>query len=303
MITITPSPRLPVYVEEFAEDGGSPDESFDEMLTANATYLVPWASRWDVMALMMPAVYPGGGMDLTLRTPFQYPYLPKTSALYCQSCSCAPWVGNPASGSPGPVGPGPVLSWQYGKIKAHFSSLQNNDPMSLVWQESFSPAVEFVTLSALDGQGGNALFWASGHASADAIGSGATTLGLRYTKIEWTVTRRWAPIDFPDEILDYVGTINSTEVASGIYPALDFAQDQLLYDSFTPEQDRFADGSPAVKLTMRFIGLVGTGASWNKFAHPDPTSTGNLLWTVIYNKNDNAFNPFKENDLNDLLGW
>ena len=288
-------------MEEFAEDSGSPEEDFEgDMLRAEAVYKIPWYKRWDIMQALMPSASPGRGMDLALTMPAQYPYRIDLQ-MYAKSCSCRPWVGSPAAGSAGPHDSSDtaVLRWQWGKLRIKFESLQNNNPRSLVWQESFAPAVEFVTASAQDTAGNDKLWWEDG----TPIGTSSAP-GLRIIRGEWTVTRRWAPLAFPAEIMDYQGMVNSAAVTSGVYPSLSFTAGQLLYDHFEPEQDRFADGSAAVKLTMHFMFMMQ--GTWLTFPRVLKAGSGIMPFEAIYKDKTatNRFLPFDNtHDLNVLLGW
>jgi hypothetical protein len=283
--------RITTSFVEVAE-GETPQESFGDRIEATRILRCAWGNRWQFAQELMPSVVPGSNLyNITLTLPHRYPYRTDLG-LFCDSVMISPWVGNPAAGSPGPnLDNGPKLAWEWAYLHAHYQTLQGDTANAILWQEQMRPCAEFITLPY------NELYWDD--AQDDPIDpSSAPAFILR--KIEWTVTRRFAPLNFPPQVLSYQGKINSTQVRSGIYPGLIFAPFTLLYNGVEVEQDRFSNGLPAVKLIMHFTGM---NQDWDTFPHHRNLTSEVMSFDPMYKSNGDAFFPFDDVDFENLFGW
>ena len=288
-VTQLPNNISVAYTEVALED--MPQEEFGDKIAATRVLRCAWGSRWQLAQELMPAITPGANLiDVVVRMPHRYPYRTDLG-LYCTSVSMSPWAGNPAAGTPGPyLDAGPKLAWEWAFLHAHYETLQTDNATALIWQEALRPCAEFITIP------NTALYWYDG-TPVDPSSSPGFTL----KKIEWTVTRRYAPTTFPSIVLSYQGSVNLNTVTSGLFPGLSFTAGKLLYNGVDIEEDRFSDGSPAVKLVYHF---TGQSASWNQFPHHIGTGTSMPFETIYKDAGHSAaFVMYPSVALENLFGW
>jgi hypothetical protein len=285
--------NITVAYEEVAQDG-CPDEKLGETIEATRTLKCAFGSRWQLAQELLPFVTALNPLDVLVRMPHLYPYRTDLQ-LYATDVTMEPWATNPAIGSPGPHLGANVLAWEYAFLHVHYRSLQSG-PTSLVWTEKFEPCAQFITL------GTSKLYWDA--LKTDPVMNGSAPAFI-HRKIEWTVQRRYAPIGFPPEVVLFQGTINTDRIVSSVYPGLVFEPYTLLYNGCNIEPDRFSDGSPAAKITMRF---TGQNVDWDLFPHTLNETDGIMKFDQIYRSTgvgtSEPFYPYNDNTfMGNILGW
>ena len=290
-------------------EGETPEETFGDKIECNRIIRCQWASRWRMCEDILPWIEAGSGENfnqITIQKPQQYPYFTYIP-LFADSIRMVPWVTNPAVYAPGhanPTDPGTLLTspattvaWQWAYLHVHYSSIPTTSAVSIVFDEEMRPCAEFMTLPS------TGLFWTGTAGEAGVAVDPQSAPGLVLRKVEWTVTRRYCPLDFAAEVQSWVSCINKTTVTSLKYPGLSFPQNQLLYNGVDIQPDRNSDGSPACKLIMHF---TGQNVSWNQYFNPLKSMNGTPVFENIYTSAESQssstqFTPYKEQELNYLL--
>ena len=282
-----------------------------QSLEADIIWKVPWAIRWTFVGQLLGAVVAGnptstGEINTSFTLPHIYPY---NRQMYCQAITrMTPY--NPDA-TPSING---IAQYAEALITAHYSSPPGGDPSTCLWSETMTGSAEFMTLPP-----GDNLWWHAPATSGDPGEKMDTTdgLGLQIRMIEWTYTRKKAPLNILSKLnfLGAAGYINSSSMTSKTFQQ-QFNTNTVLYTGPTLSVDRFSDGSAALQVNMHFLirKLVYNGAvvTWNQFPHicqkVGGTNYGTLefLTPAVYNADGDGVIPvvsYPAGELNLLLSW
>ena len=240
--------------------------------------------------------------DIAVFSPHQYPYNPQ---LVCTAVSMAS-EGNPIKGgsldSRLSAGAGAILNtvnnFDHAILTCTYTSPQepNSGPwLNSFFRENLEPSTKLITVPR------NNLYWNAAHTIPVNVNEAP---GFELKCWQWSVTRRKiCPGGTLLALLaGYQGCVNTGSMTSALGPS--FGVGPVLFDAPTLEPDSLNDGTPAVKVTLKFkcqnvafntfphvMGLGGTaGLKFDKLYTPDgnqfflyPTAAlGNLISSAYW---------------------
>ncbi len=221
-----------------------------------------WSGSWTIT---------GGGSaadgDILVLSPHQYPY---NTALYAANVSVV-GEGNPNKGGAldsridltlVPTSPttNTIANFDHAIITVDYvsppTSTGQSTGYSMFFKENISPSTEFITLPR------NNLCWDSAYTIPVNTNEAPAFEIKRWI---WTVTRRKVVIAGPLASLlsPAQGSVNSDNLST-LFGGSVYGAGSLLFEGANLEPDSLNDGTPALKIEMKF--KVST-VDWNKFPH------------------------------------
>ena len=237
--------------------------------------------------------------DIAVFSPHQYPYNPQ---LVCKSISIVP-EGNPikggawdsrVNGANVPI-PDTVNNFDHAILTVEYGSPQepNSGPwLNAFFKENIQPSTKFITLPR------NNMFWDAGVTKPVNVNEAP---GAEIKCWQWTVERRKiCPGGTLLPLLStYQGCVNTSAMGSALIGAACFGASTVLFEGGELEGDSLNDGTPAVKVKLKFkVQSVG----WNVFPHiMGLGGTAGLKFDKLYTSDGNQFFLYPTAALGNLI--
>jgi hypothetical protein len=271
----------------------SPSETVtDKGMEANIVWKVPFASRWQFIRELKGGVTVAGGDNTIFTQPHPYPYNP---LMYCSTARITPYNADQTPDTN--VGGLAVCQYAFALVTAHYITYPGgsgpNKDTQVLFNETYNPSAEFITLPA------EGLYWndANDVTPTPIAPSSAPAYLLR--KSEYVYTRNKAPLVIPAIVFDYQNCVNTNAITSRTFGRT-FAAETLLYEGPSLSEDRMADGTSALRVSMKF---AWQSVLWNTYPRPGFKGTGEMRFETIYKGDGNAFTPYKSKALENLMMW